>query len=247
MRNTVPDAFSRTPSGTVFFLCLALVAVLGSGLAGNTSRLEAPRAAQIRIVQRPIPFTALRTRLTLQYIRTHYDPKATDISFTPRMIVAHWTNTNNLAATLKMFEPELLSSSRTDIRRGGPLNVSAQFVVDRDGTIYQLMPETLMARHTIGLNLAAIGIENVGGTPGFPLDEAQVKADAALVRYLVTKHPTITHLIGHLEYLRFRGTALWQERDPNYYTIKPDPGADFMARLRASLGDLKLEGPPPAH
>jgi N-acetyl-anhydromuramyl-L-alanine amidase AmpD len=223
----------------VFFLCLSAIAVCCSGLAGSSLSLEPPR-----IVQRPIPFTAQRRELTLEYIRAHYDPNATEISITPRMIVAHWTNTSTLQATLEMFAPAVLSGSRTDIRRGGRLNVSAQFVVDRDGTIYQLMDETLMARHTIGLNRVAIGIENVGGGPGFPLGEAQVKADAALVRYLVQRHPAITHLIGHLEYLRFRGTPFWQERDPTYYTIKSDPGAAFMTQLRALVSDLKLEGPP---
>ena len=236
--NTVLHVSSRTPSQTVFFFCAALMVALGSGLAGNAVSREP------RIVQHPIPFTGLRQKLTLEYIRTHYDPAATDIRFTPRMIVAHWTNTKTLQATLAMFEPAVLSGSRMDIQRGGRLNVSAQFVVDRDGAIDQLMEDTLMARHTIGLNRVAIGIENVGGGAGAALTDAQLKADAALVRYLVREHPTITTLIGHLEYLRFRGTPLWQERDPTYYTIKSDPGADFMARLRASLADLKLKGPP---
>jgi N-acetylmuramoyl-L-alanine amidase len=213
--------------------------ILCSSLATNTPKLETPR-----IVQRPIPFTVLRQKLTLEYIRTHDDPTATDINIKPRVIVAHWTNTKTLAATLAMFKPELLSGSRTDIQRGGKLNVSAQFVVDRDGTIYQLMPETLMARHTIGLNRVAIGIENVGGGAGFPLNKVQAQADATLVRYLVQKHPTIRYLIGHLEYLRFRGTPLWRERDPTYYTIKSDPGRAFMAQLRALVKDLKLQGPP---
>ncbi len=238
IKNTVLHTvfeFSRTPSWTVFFSCVLLC----SSLAGNVPKLEQPR-----IVQSPIPFTALRRKLTLEYIHAHEDPTATDITITPRVIVAHWTNTKTLQATLAMFKPDVLATSRTDIQRGGKLNVSAQFVVDRDGTIYQLMPETLMARHTIGLNRVAIGIENVGGGAGFPLNKAQLNADAALVRYLVQKHATIRYLIGHLEYLRFRGTALWHERDPTYYTVKSDPGASFMARLRALVAKLKLEGPP---
>jgi N-acetylmuramoyl-L-alanine amidase len=238
IENTVLHANSRTPSWTVFFTWLLCV-TLCSSLAVNTPRLETPR-----IVQRPIPFTALRRKLTLEYIHTHEDPNATDITITPRVIVAHWTNTKTLQATLAMFKPDVLATSRTDIQRGGKLNVIAQFVVDRDGTIYQLMPETLMARHTIGLNRVAIGIENVGGGAGFPLNKAQLNADAALVRYLVQKHTTIRYLIGHLEYLRFRGTPLWAERDPTYYTVKSDPGATFMTQLRALVTDLKLQGPP---
>lgn len=42
------------------------------------------------------------------------------------------------------------------------LNVSTQFLVDRDGTIFRLLPDTTFARHVIGLNHLAIGIENIG-------------------------------------------------------------------------------------
>ena len=35
----------------------------------------------------------------------------------------------------------------------------AHFVVDRDGTIYQLVSARIMCRHTVGLNWTAIGIE----------------------------------------------------------------------------------------
>ena len=40
--------------------------------------------------------------------------------------------------------------------------VCAHFVIDRDGTIHQLVPLRLMCRHTVGLNHTAIGIEHVG-------------------------------------------------------------------------------------
>jgi N-acetylmuramoyl-L-alanine amidase len=94
----------------------------------------------------------------------------------------------------------------------------------------------VMARHTIGLNRLAIGIENVGGGPAGPLTPEQVVADRWLVRRLVRAHPTIQYLIGHCEYGRFRGTPLWEERDPTYITPKQDPGAVFMDRLRRALG-----------
>ena len=38
----------------------------------------------------------------------------------------------------------------------------AHFVIDKDGTIYQLVPLTIRCRHTVGLNYTAIGIEHVG-------------------------------------------------------------------------------------
>ncbi len=55
-----------------------------------------------------------------------------------------------------------------------------------------------MARHVIGLNHYAIGIENVGGVEGaLELTEAQVQSNAYLVRYLKNKYPTIQYLIEH--------------------------------------------------
>ena len=42
------------------------------------------------------------------------------------------------------------------------LNVSSHYLVDRDGTIYQLTPETILNRHAIGVNWCSIGIENIG-------------------------------------------------------------------------------------
>ena len=119
----------------------------------------------------------------------------------------------------------------------------AHFVVDRDGTIYRLAPETWMGRHTIGLNHIAIGVENVGDGARYPLTRAQVEANARLVRYLAGKH-AITHVIGHHESARMEGHAYWRELDPKYRNRKPDPGKAFMRKVRARIADLGLHGAP---
>ena len=93
------------------------------------------------------------------------------------------------------------------------------------------MPETLMARHVIGLNRRAIGIENIGNND---LTRAQLETNARLIGSLARRFQ-IQYLIGHLEYGRFKGSALWEERESEYFTVKPDPGADFMHRLRLRL------------
>ena len=107
-----------------------------------------------------------------------------------------------------------------------------------------MLPEDRIARHVIGLNHLAIGIENVGGIEGYPLTQAQVEANVALVRHLKAAWPGITHLIGHHEYQEMEGHPYFQETDPTYRTVKPDPGADFMVRVRARVADLALEGTP---
>lgn len=183
------------------------------------------------IVQDPIDFGALRRQLTMEYMADHYGIETTDPGIDPKMIVVHWTAIPNLQKSFEAFEHPTLGQSRGDISQGGQLNVSAHFLVDRDGTIYQLMPETLMARHVIGLNHCAIGIENVGGTRDTPLTKAQLKANIRLIRDLAARHD-IQYVIGHYEYPLFENTPLWLEKDPGYRTQKTDPGPEFMAAIR---------------
>ncbi len=206
----------------------------------STVLLPAVTAGQI--VDRPIPFGPAREALTLDYIHRHYDPSATDTRITPQMVIVHWTGGGTLAGGFATFTPDRLPSVRADIKRGGPLNVSAHFLIDRQGQIYRLMPEDRLARHTIGLNWTAIGIENIGG-PKAPLTEAQLHSNAWLVRDLTKRH-AIAYLLGHFEYGRFRGSTLWRERVPGYFTGKSDPGPSFMKRLRAELADLNLKAGP---
>ncbi|PNY82819.1 N-acetylmuramoyl-L-alanine amidase [Deinococcus koreensis] len=157
------------------------------------------------------------------------------------MVVIHWTATSTLASALATLRPEVLSG-RADIRSGGRLNVGAHFLVDRDGTVYRLQNETTLARHVIGLNRSAIGIENVGSGS---LTAEQLRADTALVADLKARYP-IEYLIGHFESQRFMGSPLWEERQPGYLTHKSDPGEAFMKALRRALAawGLRLKSAP---
>jgi len=71
------------------------------------------------------------------------------------------------------------------------------------------------------------------------LTDAQVAADAALVRDLASRFP-ITRLVGHSEVMRMRDNPLYVERDPTYKNDKDDPGDAFMARVREQVSDLAL-------
>jgi N-acetylmuramoyl-L-alanine amidase len=196
------------------------------------------------IHDRPLPFSTARQEATLDYIAEHYGREPVDISIEPRIIVLHWTAIPNLAGSFAAFDPEQLPSSRPDLAMAGPVNVSIQFLVDRDGTVYRLMPETWMARHTIGLNYNSIGIENVGGDDSDDnMTDAQLEANIWLVRYLTKKYPTIEYLIGHSEYREFEGHPLWLELDDGYRTEKVDPGDRFMAAVREAVTAIDLKGP----
>ena len=97
-------------------------------------------------------------------------------------------------------------------------------------------PTTALARHAIGLNWCAIGIENVGGARGKEdLTEAQLRANIALISYLKDKYPTLTTVLGHYEQDKAKQTDLWREDVPNYYHGKIDPGPTFMKGLREAL------------
>jgi N-acetyl-anhydromuramyl-L-alanine amidase AmpD len=200
-------------------------------------------APGLRIVDRPISFSLERVEMTRAYIQSHYGLSPADIRIVPRIIVLHWTAIDDLEASFRAFDRETLAG-RPDLDSAGHVNVSIQFLVDRDGSIYRLMPETHMARHVIGLNYSAIGVENVGGAGGVDnLTDAQIKANVRLVRYLAKKYSTIQHLIGHSEYRVLERSPLWLEREPGYRTTKIDPGDRFMRAVRAGVADLKLRGP----
>lgn len=198
----------------------------------------------IGVVDRPITYDDARVTRTIAYRKAHQDPAADGVEIEPRMIILHHTGGGSADATWRYFDRPTIESARKTIADAGDLNVSSQFLVDRDGTILRLMPETHMARHCVGLNHVAIGVENVGEPKAHPLTDAQVEADARLVRYLKAKYPQITHLIGHHEYLAMEGHPYFVERDPKYRTRKADPGPAFMARVREKVADLGLEGPP---
>jgi N-acetyl-anhydromuramyl-L-alanine amidase AmpD len=207
--------------------------------------LAAPCLAAPAMREKPLRFTEARRKATADYIRERYGREGDDITIEPRIVVLHWTGLPTLEASFNVMNPEELGAGRGDVAAGGRVNVSAHFLVDRDGTVYRLMPETDMARHVIGLNLSAIGIENVGGAGGRDdLTAAQAAANARLVRELKARHPGIEWLVGHHEYRRFEGHPLWREKDPAYRTEKSDPGDRFMKRVRGKVADLGLSGPP---
>lgn len=227
----------------VFRRLAAAILAVGS-LSACIPSVQPGGATALRIIDRPIPFSPQRVDMTRDYIQAHYGLDVDDIRIVPRIVVLHWTAIPTLDGSFQAFQPERLPSSRADLAGEGEVNVSAHFLVDRDGTVYRLMPETWMARHVIGLNYEAIGVENVGGADGSEdLTDAQVEANIRLLRSLTRAHPTIQYLIGHSEYRHFEGHPLWRERDDGYRTAKIDPGAHFLSRVRAGVESLGLKGP----
>ncbi len=195
-----------------------------------------------------------RIDLTLDYLERHhkelYDERRNvegvdAIRFEPRVVVLHYTVIPTLEKTLNYFAREEIEAARATIHENGRLNVGIHFVVDRDGSIYGLYPETLIARHTIGLNHVAVGIENIGdgdlcSDAELPMTDAQVAANVALVKYLAGRYPSLEWAIGHQEYRDFENPAhpgheLFVEDKPDYRSEKSDPGDCFMTAFRREL------------
>ncbi|GGF19041.1 N-acetylmuramoyl-L-alanine amidase [Echinicola rosea] len=195
-----------------------------------------------RVFDKRVKFDEERKQLTLEYLASHYGLVQDEPTIDPRMVVLHWTAIPDLERSYDAMNPVRLPGSREGIAAAGALNVSAHYLIDRDGTIFRQLPDTIMARHVIGLNHCAIGVENVGGAKA-PLTKAQVKANEALVRHLKRKYP-IDYVIGHYEYTAFEGHELWLEKDEGYRTQKTDPGEGFMKKIRKRLTDLDLKEVP---
>lgn len=193
-----------------------------------------------KIVDKPVIFNNERTELTLNYLKERYGLDQKEPTIVPKMIVLHWTAIPTFEKSFDAFHDSKLPNWRPDIETVSGLNVSAHFLVDRDGTIYRLLPETTMGRHVIGLNHCAIGVENVGGTSETPLTKEQLKSNIWLVKYLAEKYD-IAYVIGHHEYTLFEGHELWLEKDKGYRTKKTDPGEEFMTKVRNATKEYKFK------
>ncbi len=217
---------------------MSLVAILLLLLAVTSCQDNDPT---FRIFEKPIIFDEEREQLSLEYMKVRHGLNPEHAVIDPRMIVVHWTAVYSIEETFDIFNPVRLRG-RAELQDAGALNVSAQFLVDRDGSIFRLLPDTTFARHTIGLNYMAIGIENIGGSQA-PLTRAQLRANADLITWLAGKYD-IEYVIGHHEYQDFQGSDVWKETDPEYLTHKVDPGPDFMKRLRRQLKPLEFKSGP---
>jgi len=192
------------------------------------------------IQQTPIEFADERITLTKEYIKDHYALDVEDIKIVPKIVLIHYTAIEGFEKSLARFKSQTLPSDRPEISKASALNVSTHFMVERDGTIHQLMPLDFMARHVIGLNFNSIGIENVGGE-GYVQDLTveQLSANIFIVNYLKKKFSSIEYVVGHHEYRCFENTELWLEKDDGYRTKKYDPGENFMRDLRANITGFK--------
>ena len=157
--------------------------------------LAAP--AKPAIVQKPIPFGAERRAETAAYATRHYGLHTWRLAH-PHVIVEHYTASTTFSSAWNTF-----ASDAPDVELHELPGTCAHFVIDRDGTIYQLVPLTTMCRHTVGLNWTAIGIEHVGTSDAQILSNPkQLAASLRLTLWLMHRYAiSLPNVIGHSESL----------------------------------------------
>src|SRR5436189_574261 len=178
-----------------------------------------------------IPFPQQRKAEMRAYARRHYGINSYRLR-NPHVIVEHVAVAASAAATRNAFVPD-----RPDPELHELPGLCSHFVVDRDGTIYQLVSLRLMCRHTVGLNWTAIGIEHAGFTDGDVLsDRRQLAASLRLTAWLRCRYGiALRNVIGHNESLSspYHRERVSRLRSQTHGDMKPASMRVYRRRLRA--------------
>jgi beta-N-acetylhexosaminidase len=148
-----------------------------------------------REVAKPIPFGQERRADMAAYAQRHYgidDYRLRD----PKVIVEHYTVTSSFPPVFDLFSRNVPDPELHELP-----GICSHYVIDRDGTVYRLVPTTIMCRHTVGLNWTAIGIEHVGQSDAQVMgNRRQLAASLRLTRALQGRFGIATrNVIGHNE------------------------------------------------
>jgi N-acetylmuramoyl-L-alanine amidase len=152
------------------------------------------------VVSKPSPFGAQRRAETARYAARHYGLNTWHLT-NPHVIVEHYTAGTTFASAWNTF-----ASDAPDAELHERPGTCAHFVIDRDGTIYQLVPLSTICRHTVGLNWTAIGIEHVGTSDASILSNPrEMRSSLALTLWLMQRYRiSLPNVIGHGESLTSR-------------------------------------------
>jgi N-acetylmuramoyl-L-alanine amidase len=112
------------------------------------------------------------------------------------VIVQHYTASNTFASAFSTFAADVPDSELGELP-----GVCSHFVIDRDGTIYQLVRLDTICRHTVGLNWTSFGIEHVGTSAAQILaNRNQLSASLSLTLWLMSTYGIqLRNVIGHNE------------------------------------------------
>jgi N-acetylmuramoyl-L-alanine amidase len=186
------------PGDTAFVVELDTSVSAGEAARNARAFMTLARAISSPPVRsRPIPFPDKRKQEMREYAQRHYGIDDFRLH-RPRVIVEHYTVTDSFAPVFNTFAQDVADPELHELP-----GVCAHYVIDRDGTIYRLVPTNVMCRHTVGLNWTAIGIEHVGRSDGQVMgNPRQLRASQRLTRALQGHFGIRTrNVIGHNESL----------------------------------------------
>ncbi len=220
-------------------MAMAVMAISSAGCAQKEKAKDAieNKGNDLTIKVDTIPsLNATKLALTKQYCLENYGVASYKLD-TPKIVLVHFTVIPTLAETVAYFQKDSIESSRTNISQFSQMNVGIHYMVDRDGSIYKFIPDTVIARHVIGFNHISIGIENIARDAS-DLTPAQLESNARLIAFLKDRNPGLEYMVGHHEYndTTLAHYKLFLAVNESYKPHnKPDPGPDFMSDLREKL------------
>ncbi|HEY7401294.1 MAG TPA: peptidoglycan recognition family protein [Actinomycetota bacterium] len=155
----------------------------------------APSTIKPAIVWKKIPFGAKRKAQTAAYSKRHYGEHTWHLT-DPQVVVEHYTDGTS-------FDSAWNSMAANGVHLGEHPGVCAHFLIDTDGTIYQLVNLGVRCRHAIGMNWTAFGIEHVGTNAKDILhNHAMMSSSLHLTVWLMAKYGIAWgNVIGHAETL----------------------------------------------
>jgi N-acetylmuramoyl-L-alanine amidase-like protein len=208
----------------VVLLSMATVASTAT-LALSAHAATAPQPSTIKppITWKKIPFGAKRKRQMAAYSKRHYGVRTWHLT-DPEVVVEHYTDGTSFDSAWNYF-------AANGKHLGEYPGVCSQFIIDTDGTIYQLVNLGIRCRHAIGMNWTAFGIEHVGTSDRQILrNHAMMRASLRLTVWLMDKYGiSWGNVIGHAETLQSpyhhelyaswncQTHSDWQRRDMRVY------------------------------
>ena len=190
---------------TISLIALAVAVLIAAIAIIAAPAFAATSAPRPPIIKKYIAYGNGRKSQMSDYSLRHYG-QHTYVLTNPRAIVLHHTDGSTWRSAWAYFNSN--TAYLTPSRKPEKPGVSSQFIIDKGGTIYQLMPLTYRARHCIGMNWKSFGIEfvqeSVAGHSGRWMDRQilartrQANAGVKLVRYLKDRFGIKnTDIVGH--------------------------------------------------
>jgi N-acetylmuramoyl-L-alanine amidase len=184
------------PLRCILGISLAAALTLAAPVDAVTTAKGSVASVKKPIVRwKAIPFGPKRRRQMGAYSKRHYGRWRWRLRG-PHVVVEHYTGGTAFSSAWNTF-----ASNSRDL--GELPGTCAHFIIDRDGTIYQLVALGTRCRHTVGLNYTSIGIEHVGTSDRQILrDRRQIRASYRLTLWLMSRFGIqLRNVIGHNESL----------------------------------------------